>query len=285
MHWKFEPIFSIQVQHQRTLNGVPSSLPDFEVMPAAATAERMRRLNWIFKTQPDGARVFAEQVIAPDGQASFARSPLDGEAFTFLIRLNNTSLLNNTAPYMKSGAAASRVLPAGPVNMRSRAMAIEEQGKETAIPNTALPSFSGRSRLLYLDNLSTVAIPQPNAPPLLRLTAGEFVDIPEFASRGPTTFTLSPKAGSKQVEFTPLTPDKSPVMLFDVAEGASRVNIDLPANGYRLRQIPGNHTEVMYLGDEQIDSSTLGVIRIFQWPDLPILDTYRRYSVQFAEVR
>ncbi|HND90121.1 MAG TPA: hypothetical protein PK971_17435, partial [Saprospiraceae bacterium] len=98
MHWKFEPIFSISVQHQRTQNGTANASPDFSLKPSAATAERLRRLNWIFKPQPDGAQVFAEKIVGPDGEASFARLPADNEGFTFYLTLLNPALLGYTLP-------------------------------------------------------------------------------------------------------------------------------------------------------------------------------------------
>lgn len=290
MHWKFEPIFSISVQHQHHLNGSPAASPDFALKPSAATAERLRHLNWIFKEQADGARIFAEQVVSPDGEATYARQPIEDEAFTFYLRLLNPALLGYTAPYMQAGAnpAAPTAAAAAALDMRARAMMAKSTSIEKPIPNSALPPFSGVSRLLYFDNLSAVSIPQPNAPPdappLLRITAGAFVDTPEFASRGPTPFTLRHKPGSKQAEFTPASPSSTGARLFDIAPTAQSLTVTLPPNLYRLRQIPGDDIENIYLSDERLDSTIFGIIRIFNTSTLPTLSAQRHYSAVFAEV-
>ncbi len=283
MHWKFEPLFSIRVLHQRTLDAPPDKTPDFDLAPSARTAERMRRLNWMYKAQPGGGIVFAEKIVGPDGQSSFARQPLADEPFTFLLRLNNPALLNYTAPFAKKKA----LMVGPPSNMVARPGAIAvAAASEATVPNSDLPSFSGRSRLLYFDNLSAVSIPQPNAPPdappLLRLTAGEFAGLPEFASRGPTLFAFAPVSGGA-VEFSPLTPSGTPIVALDILPQSQRFTAELADNAYRMKQVPGNKSELIYLTGEQLDSSVFGVIRIFNTATLPALDQNRRYTVAFAE--
>ncbi|HND87913.1 MAG TPA: hypothetical protein PK971_06290, partial [Saprospiraceae bacterium] len=195
----------------------------------------------------------------------------------------NPALLGYTLPYMKAGGGGTASGPAA-LNMRARALIAESVAAEKPTPNSALPEFSGVSRLLYFDNLSAISIPQPNAPPLFRLTAGEFVDVPEFASRAPTRFTLRHKPGSKQAEFSPASPSAAVARLFDIAPAAQSLTVELPPNLYRLRQIPSDDSEKIYLSDERFDGTVFGIVRIFNTPALPILSTLRHYSAVFAEV-
>ena len=280
MHWKFEPLFSIRVLHQRALDAAPDKTPDFDLAPSVGTTERMRRLNWMYKAQPGGGMVFAEKVVGPDGQSSFARQPLADEPFTFLLRLNNPALLDYTAPFTKK----KDPIVGPPSNMVARPGAVAVAATAGAtVPNNSLPSFSGRGRLLYFDNLSAVSIPQPNAPPLLRLTAGEFVGLPEFASRGPTPFAFAPASGAAAVEFSPLTPAGTPIVALDIPAQSQRFTAKVADNAYRMKQVPGNQSELIYLTGEQLDSSVFGVIRIFNTATLPALDQNRHYTVVFAE--
>ena len=223
--------------------------------------------------------VFAEKTIGPDGQSTFARKPGADEPFTFLLRLNNPALMNYTVPFAKKAGVTQ---PSG--NMRVRGGAVAEVGQDSAIiPNNDLPSFSGRGRLLYFDNLLAVSIPQPNAPPLLRITAGDFVGLPELASRGPTPFNFAPVKGSTAVEFSPLVPSGTPVVMLDIPAQSQSFVAKVPDNAYRMKQMPGNQSELIFLTDEQLDSSVFGIVRIFNLSALPVLDQNRRYTVVFAE--
>ena len=285
MHWKFEPLFSIRVLHQRTLDAPPDKTPDFDLSPSARTAERMRSLNWMYKAQQGGGMVFAEKIIGPDGLSSFARQPVADEPFTFLLRLNNPALLNYTAPFAKKEEAVAPV--SGNSRVRSGSTMGTAQSLATVVPNNNLPLFSGRSRMLYFDNLAAVSIPQPNAPPdappLLRLTAGEFAGVPEFASRGPTPFAFAPASGAAAVEFSPMTPAGTPIVTLDIPAQSQRFTADLADNAYRMKQVPGNQSELIYLTREQMDGSVFGVIQIFNLATLPVLNQNRHYTVVFAE--
>jgi len=302
MHWKFDPLFSIQVRHQSALNASPGATPDFDLMPSASTAERMRRLNWVFKAQPDGGLVLGEKIIGSDGLGDFVRQPAADEPFTFLLRLNNPALLHRTAPFavkteeaaaVGASAATAAMFRPGARPRSLRPGSALETGPSTDTPivaaaaapavNDPLPAFSGRGRLLYFDNLSAVAIPQPNAPPLLPLTAGDFVGLPEFASRGPTPFAYTLPAGGTAVEFVPLVPGGASAVAFSPLPSSRAIRAELPDNAYRMRQVPGNHTEVIYLTGEHLDASVFGIVRIFNTAQLPVLEQNRRYSVVFAE--
>lgn len=302
MHWKFEPLFSIRVQHQSTLNAPPGATSDFDLMPSASTAERMRRLNWVFKAQPDGGLILGEKVIGADGSEDFVRQAAADEPFTFLLRLNNPALLLRTAPFAaQTEAAASAPSVAAAATFRPgaraqslRAGSVSETAASVAVASASvpaagdpLPAFSGRGRLLYFNNLAAVAIPQPNAPPdaplLLRLTAGDFVGLPEFASRGPTPFAYSLPAGTSSVEFVPLVPSGAPAVILSPPPTSRAIRAELSDNAYRMRQVPGNQTEVIYLTGEQLDASVFGIVRIFNTAQLPVLAKNRRYTVVFAE--
>lgn len=240
----------------------------------------------MYKPQPGGGMVFAEKIVGSDGQSTFARQPADDEPFTFWLRLNNPALLDYTAPFVqKKGAEAPQA--SGSAARPGAVAATTVPTPESVAPNKELPNFSGRGRLLYFDNLSAISIPQPNAPPgpppVLRLTAGDFVGLPEFASRGPTPFNFTPVSGSTAVDFAPLTPTGSPVLTIDVPAASPRISAQVPDNAYRMKQVPSNQNELIFLTSEQVDASVFGVIRIFNSVQLPVLSQNRHYTVVFAE--
>ena len=259
MQWKFEQLFSIQVLHERYLldppNDPATASVDYSLVPTPATFNRMRRLNWVVKPMPAGIMVFAEFIVKKDGTSIPRGEPLQDEGFSFFMRLHSPSLLQATKPYMvKNG--------------------------QTVTPNASLPAYSGHSRLLYFDNRAPVT----SSDGTLHLTAGEFADVTEFASRAPSPFNYTAsQADSTQVEATALLPGNSAVQTFSLNPQTRTARLDLIENAYRLVQKPSNKAEIVCLTSEEVAGNTLGLIRIFNTSQLP-WNQSRRYRVVWAKV-
>lgn len=253
MHWKFEEIFSIQVLHERYLLDPPGDpalyAPDFTLEPSEQTRQRFRRLSWVARPQENGILVFAEKVLDKAGQSFTKAKPSDNEAFTFLLKINQPALLFDTKPFSEGGG-----------------------------PNPDLPAFSGRGRIFYFDNLNTSTQPDGS----LRITAGDFANTAEMASRTPLPFTFS-SPDTTQVELSSLAPGSPASQTFDLNSKTKSVVLDLPESAYRFVQKPANQSETIYMTTERLNGEVFGVVRIFNSAALPALGQFRRYKALFAK--
>ncbi|HRI58534.1 MAG TPA: hypothetical protein PK228_02390 [Saprospiraceae bacterium] len=253
MHWKFDELFSIRVLHEKFLldppNDTATYAPEFTLVPSEQTRLRFRGLSWVTKQQANGIMVFAEKVIDEKGQAFIKSNPLKNEAFTFLLKLNNPGLLFETQPFVSGGGA-----------------------------NPDLPAFTGRGRVFYFDNLHPVTQPDGS----LLMTAGNFADIAELASRAPLPFSFA-SADTTKVEVTPLTSGNATAQTFELDTKTKSVVLDLPENAYRFVQLPANRSETIFMTNEMLNSDVFGVVRIFNSTALPTLGQYRPYKALFAK--
>lgn len=253
MHWKFEPFFSIEILHGKyppPAVGQPAPpAPVFSVEPSAETKDRLLRMGWIFKPYPSGGGgvLYAEKIISRDGTSKLRVRPASGEGFSFLLHLIDMAVLQNTMPYKD--------------------------------PTSSFPAFSGRARLLYFDNLNPV-----NAGPnTFLLTAGNSVSFPDFASRIPTSFIFRPTSTTvTQVEMASRSPGGLS-KVYSIDTTTKSAEITLPENAYRLTQQPVNQSEIVYLTNEQLPPSALGVARIFQ-PKNAEWEPFRRYQIMFDKI-
>lgn len=260
MHWKFEKMFEIKVTHEH-LTGVPkdpaTDPPAFTVQPTLSTLVRFKKMNWMVRPTRNGLMVFAERITRTDGTLNAPKKPQKDEQLAFVIGLNRPSLLKVTKPYMISAVPDPK-------------------------PNDHLPAFSGRARLLYLNNLN--ATPQPDGS--LRITQGPFVDEPEFASRAPTTFDFAAaQAGVSSVEATAILPNPPTAISFAFRPAASKVQVELAENAYKMVQKPTGAAlgERMFLTNEALPDNTLGIVSIFDVPSAPI-DQNKTFHLAFAKI-
>ncbi len=253
MHWKFDPFFSIAILRLKSLSsgsGIPVPLAKaFWIEPTVNTQQRLTGMGWVFKPYPTGGggKVYAEKIIDADGNAALRSKPAPEEGLTFLLRLSDTSLLKETAPY-------------------------------DAL-NADLPLFSGRARLLYFDNLNVVA----DSFDTYQLSKNNSVETDDFGSRNPTQFMF--RAGGTQtntVLMNLLAPNGS-ASKFDVNPKTKSIEIKLPENGYQLTQQPSGKTETLYLTDETLPVNTIGVLRIFKPPGAD-WEPNKQYRITFREV-
>ena len=249
MHWRFDPLFSIKIVHSKDAS---KKAVDFSLEPTQSTVQRMKTLNWVYRSQPGFCTVYGEKLFDTEGNTSLRVEPKAHESLAFFLRLNNSAILNSTKPYVLAS-------------------------KPDVIPN-ALPAFSGRSRLLYFDNLSPLSV-----------SGGEFsissglVELTHFASVEPTLFMFDKaKNGVKKIKFTSITPQEV-VTQFDLHPQTHTTEVRLPENSYRLEQIPDGPSETLVILSENVVGNTLGLIRIFK-PNTGDWEPQRRYRIEFGEV-
>lgn len=263
MHWRFDPLFSISVYHNRYKNPDPQTgalpqAPDFLLEPSNDTRKRLQKMGWVFRPTGWGWTALGEKTYSDDGSAVLRAKPGAGEGFTFLLRLRNTGLFNETKPYM-----------------------VRIDG--TVKPNPTLPSFSGRARLLYFDNLNPVGMPPPAPANHFWLSAGP-ADVEQLASRAPTPFPFAtPKPGVTGVDVTPLAPAGA-TKTYPLNPSSHSVVLDLPENGYRIVQQPVNQSEILFLTSEIPPADAIGIVRIFEHPGSGGWEPHRCYQILFGQV-
>lgn len=257
MHWRFDPLFSIKVYHTKYLipNGStePPTAEDFTLEPTSTTERRLKELGWVFKAQPGVCTIYGEKVFEANGNASLRYLPDAEESFTFFLNLSNAAILNETKPY---------VLASKPV----------------VVPKSDLPAFSGRSRVLYFDNIN----PSPQSGGEFSLSTGR-VDVDQFASVAPISFSFNKAApGVSTLKFTALTPTAT-IAQFAVNQPMQTAQVTLGENAYHLEQVPGGPSETMVIMAENLAGKALGVVRIFQ-PVSGSWEPLRRYRIDFEAV-
>lgn len=260
MHWRFDPLFSISVYHTRytmpdpDTNESPRRAPDFILEPSRGTAARMFRLGWVAKKGTGSITVYGEKVFDSGGSAKLRASISKEDGLTFLLRLTNPTLLNETKPY---------VLDSAPV----------------VVPNTNLPEYSGRTRILYFDNLNPTPLPGD----VLKLTPNT-VDEQQMGSSAPVFFDFTNiKPGATALQVTSLAPAGA-AQTFTISPGARSIKVDLPENAYAFEQNPSGFSEKIFLSPEPVESNVIGVVRIFQPVGGAWEDFHRRYQILFEKV-
>lgn len=238
MHWRFDPLFSLTVYHSKFDQPVPDTwesprpAPDFMIEPTTGTAALLKKNSWLCKQGTGSCVVYAEKIIDAAGNSDYRNAPTAGTAISFVLRLTNNRLLNETKPFVVATGTATA-------------------------PNKNLPTFSGAGRILYFDNRNVVY--GNNAP--YPLTAGA-TDIPNLASRSRLPFVLSGLNPGSSVSLSALTPSGSTVAV-PSNPVTNSVEIDVPENGYQISGHNGGTAETIYLTNDRLPVDCLGIIRIF----------------------
>lgn len=250
MHWRFDPLFSIKIYHSKYH---PPKGVDFMFEPTKTSAMLLKKLGWVFKTLPGELTIYGEKVFEINGDANLRSKPQANESLSFFIKLNNTVILNETKPYVL-------------------------KSKPDLKPNLSLPVFSGRSRLVYLDNLNASSL----SGGAFSLTVGP-VDVAQMASNFPTKFTFyQANPGVKTLKINSKTP-KASTLQYPIDEQTNSAQIELPENAYQLEQNPGGFTETIVVLSENIEANVLGLVRIFPYTD-GSWEPARNYHVNFEAV-
>lgn len=264
MHWRFEPIFSLKVLHQNVVDQPPvdpaNYIYEFDVVPARESLNRFRQLGWTTKSVDGGLLIFAEKTVREDGSDFIRRSPLPDEVFTFYLQLNRPGVLSTTQPFAKT-----------------------DNGQ--VIPNDQLPYFSGQGRIVYLQSLEASIITDNNNETIHRLTADEFIDTAELASRGVTPFLFRTEdAIRNRVVATPVQVNGADHQeTFELPATVRTVQLPLAESAWQIEQQPQGSTELMYMTERPLPAKVFGVIQVFNTGEW-IFNQFRQYQALFARV-
>lgn len=248
MHWRVDPIFFIRVRHDKYVTSeTPETGNYFRIVPTAATARTLAGLNWVFKAMPNGAFVAVQKNIRPDGSAKVQTELRQGAFFTFLLYVNDPGILLCTPPY-DSGSAP-------------------------------LPLYSGRTRLLYFDNLDDA-----NQPDRLLLSREDKVTKRDFGSLVPNNFRIQAAGPSvTRIDFTEIKPGGAVVCSAQFSPEQRTALVDLPSGAFHLVTTPANGQEVLLADAELLDEKAIGIIRIYKDEHLNY-DASVNYTIPFASV-
>lgn len=235
--WQYDILFSFLVEHPRTTDA-------FQVRPAPACQQALKKAGLLFKAFPNGGLVAAEKRHLPNGTTRVAHRIAGLTRFSFLLLLRDRSLLADTVPFNAAD----------------------------------LPDFSGRRRVLYLDNLSAdrridtglEALPPttPGAAPVMSmpLSTGDWVDRADLASITPRHFDLLLKEGESQLKIESLAPAGAPSQTHTVSPSNRALSLLLPTGGVRAQRQSGatTTTEIWVADDALTTENALGVIDIYK---------------------
>jgi len=257
MRWLFDPLFTLNIKvfgfnsENIVLKDEISHFTEyFSLEPTPATAIRLNNFGWVFKSAPGTCTIYGEKNYAPNGLALLRAHPNQGEGLSFFLKVTNIAILNRIKPY---ASARSGSTP------------------------TALPSFSGRMRLLYLDNLNPVA----QSGGEFSLTSDE-INENHLASIAPPVFTFrEARPGAQYLKFSTLSPIGGSTSI-PIDQKTQTAFVQLPENTYQLEQQAGGEMETLILSTDMPVGKILGMVRIFEPP--AGWEPVKRYRINFDTI-
>lgn len=254
MHWRFEQLFTIKVLHQNILDNPPIDPAgyayEFGVVPALSSANRFQQLSWIAKPIAGGIMVFGEKTIRPDGTDFVRVSPRADEVFTFYLQLKRPAILDRTKPFAING-------------------------------NSNLPNYSGRARIVYLNDQSITTELNAEGDTIHRLTPDSHISVADLGSRGQTPFLFQTEdAARRKVVASPIISGSSAPQTFEVPADNRSVELKLAENAWDIEQQPQGSAELMYLSERPLPSDVFGIIQIINTGEW-IHGEFRRYQALF----
>lgn len=264
--WKYDLLFTFQLFPEG------GAEPLFAVIPTTDCVQTLRRYGLIFKPLSPGAAIIAEKRFQPDGSKATLRPIRSLTSFSFILQLKEAALLNQVAPYV----------------MRN--------GSGEIIP-VELPSFSGRSRILYFNNLSASGqidsdlefIPPPEDVDFdlssRKLSIQDMVSADDLASLAPNVFSLTEDpARVSLLQLQSIRPDGDTMLTEPITAQKRRVEVDVPSGAYRLiRTGPGGGEERIYAGSQLLGGAVFGLIEIFK-DDSINYGSVINYQIEFEKI-
>ncbi len=235
--WLYDILFAFQVNHPDD-----KAKQGFRILPTPACRRQLSRYGLIFKPMPNGGAVIVEKKAPGDpAQTPLPIRQIKGiTGFSFLLFLNNPNLLADTVPFHQSG----------------------------------LPSFIGRSRLLYFDNLDSNnridrdLDPQPQTGPsnmnlaVYELAQEGDVSLQDLASLGPNKFEYYADPQTTSIfHLTPIQPNGGAAQSWTIDNNNKRVALELDEGLYAIRQ---SEEEIFYAASNLLSAGPFGLIHIFK---------------------
>lgn len=253
--WQYQTLFAFQAIHPDD-----EARQAFRILPTAACRRQLARYGLIFKPLPNGGVVIVEKKApgAPGDAAQPVHKITGTTGFSFLLFLNDSSLLPDTVPFQESG----------------------------------LPSFIGRSRILYFDNLdSSNRIdheldypPQPGPSGIdyavYELAREGEVGLRDLASLGPNDFEYYANPQNTSIfQVKPIHPNGGTTQSWPISNTSKRVSLKLEEGPYTVKQ---SNEEIFYAATPLMSAGAFGLIHIFKDQNLDY-NLAIRYDIYFEK--
>lgn len=227
MIYFYDILFSIKVK----VDGVFTE--QFSIMPTAICRNKLNQISWLFKETNEGGIIIVEKLGVDENSAVVTHTVNSLIDFTFLLQLNDVALLENIKPYKRT---------------------------------TDLPSYSGRSRQLYFNNLDAFHAVEDTR---IELSESNAVGDTDFASIILNKFSYTETDLSiplHQIRLNEIRPNGDVMEPFDpLPLSGSTAQIELKNGAYQLER--GNNpanSEILFAQSSLLRSSALGIIQIFK---------------------
>lgn len=220
----YDILFSFRVQHDLYTDLVSR---DFQIIPTASCQINLARHGMIFKSDEEGGSAIIEKYT--DGVITEPlRKIQDLTAFTFLIKAVNPQIFSQTKPYTE----------------------------------TALPAFTGLSRILYLDNLNNAN--QIDASTTLSNQTN--IGLEDLASIIPNSFSfVSDPVNIQQIRVEEIKPLGGIVDTVLISPNQRNTELELAKGAYRLIKLgPLNSSEIIFAEKDILLENFLGLIQIYK---------------------
>ncbi|MEM7369921.1 MAG: hypothetical protein AAF587_15050 [Bacteroidota bacterium] len=225
MERSFDVLFSFQFAHDVYHDAVTR---DFRILPTSTCRAALARHGMGFKSFEEGGQVIVEKISDGLSPAQALR-PLRGlTAFPFIIQAVNKSIIPQTRPYSETG----------------------------------LRSYTGKSRILYLDNLNNANVIDTSP----QLSVGAQVGQGDLGSLIPNEFSFQEDpADIQQVRIEEIQPGGSIVQTVPITPNQTRVELDLKSGAYRLIKLGiGSDIEVIYAESGLLGADLIAIVQIYK---------------------
>jgi hypothetical protein len=108
--------------------------------------------------------------------------------------------------------------------------------------------------------------------------------VDDLAGRIPVNFLYkATDAQTKSIEVKPLSSGSPVVTQYNLSALTQDVYLELEEGTLRFTPKPAGPSEIVVTVAERADPKTLGIVRIFNTLNLPVLDKNRNYHIPFAQ--
>lgn len=225
MERSFDVLFSFQFAHDVYHDAVTR---DFRIVPTNRCLATLARHGMGFKGFEQGGQVIVEKISDGLSPAEALR-PLRGlTAFPFVIQAINKGIIPQTRPYNETG----------------------------------LRTFTGKSRILYLDNLNNANVIDTST----QLSVNAQVGQDDLGSLIPNEFTFyEDPAFIQQVRIEEIQPGGMIVQTVPITPNQTRVELELASGAYRLIKLGlGSDSEVIYVESGLLGADLIAIVQIYK---------------------
>lgn len=234
---------------------------DLYLYPTSDCTGKLKQFGLIFRKLPQGGLIIQEKRILPDSSLAVIRPMPPEVVFTFVLATSNPAALQLLKPF-----------------------------------HDVLPPFSGRRRILYLNNLdgslqldTALDHPPQTTPSDTDLAAKVISKDPavgenDLASLTPNSFSLlADPAETSQLILAAQKPNPPVNQQFPVTATHKNIALELETGAFRLDKTGSiNSTEILFADTRMLTTDVVGIIEIFKDPNTDY-NTTIRYDIIFEK--